>query len=711
MQSLNARIVTGLFLVALVPLLFFYIVHRVVRESQLVALERKEMAAHGEHAARLLAHAGEQLLTTVEDYATWDETYEQVDVRDPKWFETYLTGWLPSQFGFHLVILVDRQGHVVAACGEPEDETPGRWPEIRNALAGRRISGLRELRGRLYLLGAAPVLHSDRRGPVNGALVCGLLVDDAFVTELSSRAPDRFVIFHGARIYGHPEAAARLAGVKIDSPKTVLVHPEPRVALQIVPLKDTTGRYVAALGALRSREYILQALHTTRRNTALAAVFACALVVGLALSLRSAILRPVTAIRQQINAMVEKRALQPLSGTPPRELSELHRAFNYMVDAIAEKEAALKRLAATDEQTGLFNHRAFVEELEALGSAGRPFSILMCDLDNLKLLNDYRGHLAGDRVLKITADIVRRVVGEAGTVYRYGGDEIAVLLPGAEARSAAEFAERIRREVADHTLPEDLDPLLPVTVSIGIAAFPEDGENTVQLVANADRALAAAKQRGRNQVVMYHPNLEPLTAHVAGERTSLLLHTVRALAAVVDMRDEYTGSHSEQVGELAFLLGQAAGLPPRQCFYLRIAGLLHDCGKIGIPDAVLQKQGRLTPEEWALMQQHPVVGGKIVQHLRTLEIIRPWIVHHHERYDGTGYPDGLQGENIPLEARILAIADAYHAMISDRPYRPALSREEALAELQRQKGRQFDPVLVDIFVTRVLPQGDAQPAR
>lgn len=708
LRSLNARLVTGLFLVALIPL-FFYVLHRPVHEQQLLALEAKDMAARGEHAARLLDGAGKQMLTTLKDYALWDETYEQIDLREADWFKENFTDWLPPHFGFRLIVLVDRQGQIIYTYGIPPGENPGRWPEVQTALGGDRVSGLKELGGNLYLVAASPVvLHSDGSGPLKGALVFGKPVNDTFVAEVGTRSLDPIVLFFDRHIYGPQGEVSRLAGVKIDPAKEALVRLTPDLALQIVPLKDTTGRRVASVGVLRSRQYVRQASDTLKRNTGLATIFACVLAAILTLILRRAILHPVTAMQRQLEHMVAEKALRPLQGVPPDELTEFQQTFNYMVHAIAEKEKELERLAATDDQTGLLNHRSFMRDLEVLGSAGGRFAILMCDLDNLKLVNDGRGHLAGDRVLKTTADIVRRVVGEAGAVYRYGGDEIVVLLPGADAHEAATVAEHIRQEVAGCVLPEDIDPLFPVTVSIGVAAFSEDEENAAQLVTNADRALAAAKQRGRNQVVVYHPNLEPLTPDAAGERTSFLMHTVHALAAAVDMRDAYTGSHSEQVGELAFRLGQAAGLPPRQCFYLRIAGLLHDCGKIGIPDAVLQKRDRLTPEELALVQQHPVFGGRIVQHLRTLEIIRPWIVHHHERYDGTGYPDGLQGENIPFEARILAVADAYHAMVSHRPYRPALSEEMACEELQAQRGRQFDPHLVDIFLARVLPARAAE---
>ncbi|MEW5762933.1 MAG: HD domain-containing phosphohydrolase, partial [Bacillota bacterium] len=398
----------------------------------------------------------------------------------------------------------------------------------------------------------------------------------------------------------------------------------------------------------------------------------------------------------------------PLQGVPADELAGFQRTFNFLVDAVAEKEKELERLAATDDLTGLFNHRSFVRDLEALHEAAAPFAVLMCDLDNLKLLNDARGHLAGDRLLQMAAATIGRAVAGRGTAYRYGGDEFAVLLPGADAAAAAAVAGRIRREVADLALPEEPDPLFCATISIGSATFPEDGRNGAELVANADRALAAAKQRGRNQVVPYDPELETFAPVGAEAHTSLLMDVIRSLAAVVDVRDQYTGSHSEQVGELASRLGQAAGLSPRQCFYLRIAGLLHDCGKIGLPDTVLRKQGPLTPDEQVLVRQHPVLSGRIVQHLRTLEIIRPWVIHHHERYDGTGYPEGLQGEAIPLEARILAIADAYHAMVSHRPCRPALSEEMACEELQAQRGRQFDPRLVDIFLARVLPARAAE---
>jgi two-component system cell cycle response regulator len=376
-----------------------------------------------------------------------------------------------------------------------------------------------------------------------------------------------------------------------------------------------------------------------------------------------------------------------------------------LIDAQRELQAAhdeLAALATTDALTGLANHRALVaaidHELERCRRSGGRFALAFLDLDLFKALNDTLGHAAGDRALSETAATITSVLRAVDTVGRWGGEEFVVLLPDTGPEGALEAADRIRAAVARHRFASALGARL--TCSIGVSVHPEDGTRRDALLQNADRAMYAAKQLGRNQVVA----AGDAAAAAMLENTSssreeqAMLGAVEALAAVVDARDNYTASHSADVAVLAQRVAMMLGCDANQTHLIGLAARLHDIGKVAVPDAVLRKPARLTDDEWLVIRRHPGIGADIAARIPRLRSITPLIRAHHERFDGTGYPDGLAGEEIPLGARIICAADAYDAMITDRPYEPGRSHEDALEELRRCAGAQFDPRVVDVLV-------------
>jgi diguanylate cyclase (GGDEF)-like protein/putative nucleotidyltransferase with HDIG domain len=346
----------------------------------------------------------------------------------------------------------------------------------------------------------------------------------------------------------------------------------------------------------------------------------------------------------------------------------------------------LQHVALTDNLTGLRNHRAFHEdlsrEIERRNRTGSTFAVVMIDLNGLKQLNDTYGHQAGDEKIKALGDCLQASVRGTDCAYRTGGDEFMVLLPGARAWAALTFANRLHGEAGR----------AEVGISVGITESTRT-ESRDSLVAQVDIALYEAK-RSKLKTVVYNPGLDPKAPEpVRDNRRHHQRVLATALARAVDAKDAGTRNHCETVAAISALIAHRLGLDNDRIERVRLAGLLHDVGKIGIADAILQKPEKLLREERAIMSTHTTIGHAIVS-ATDLEEEARWVLHHHERWDGAGYPHGLSGEDIPLESRIILVADAFEAITSDRPYRAGRPPEAALEELVAHAGTQFDPLCV-----------------
>ena len=364
----------------------------------------------------------------------------------------------------------------------------------------------------------------------------------------------------------------------------------------------------------------------------------------------------------------------------------------------AQLYARAEQRSRIDELTGLFNRRHFEERLkEEIGRHARygdVFSLLLLDLDNFKTYNDIYGHPAGDILMNQIGKIIKGSVRSADQAFRYGGDEFAVILPRAAVDDAYVVAERVRLRIAGEMEEKEI----AVTCSLGLASYPSDGVISGELITVADTALYFAKRTGGNRVYLSSKILSESQDNAGTYARRNGLSAIYALVSTVEAKDPYTYGHSRKVNTYAVVLAEAIGLSPEEVSRVSTAALLHDIGKIGVPDKVLNKKGKLNAEDWEAIKAHPRLGATIVGNVPNLVPCVSIILHHHERWDGSGYPEGLKGEEIPIEARILAIADSFEAMSSARPYRPALCTEKVLKELRRGAGSQFDPQLVEVFI-------------
>jgi diguanylate cyclase (GGDEF)-like protein len=442
----------------------------------------------------------------------------------------------------------------------------------------------------------------------------------------------------------------------------------------------------------------------------LLAVSTFALYVGL----RRWVNQPLDSIVRVTQAISSGEQNIRLSITRQDEFGLIMSHVNNLIDTML----AAQFQADTDGLTQLFNHRYLQEKIAEIISRAEKqegaLTVILIDLDKFKLLNDTYGHLVGDRFLQHTSALLRRAVHLEGFVGRYGGDEFLVVLPYATAQKARVTMLRIRQLLGEEKFsPHPLVDPLPISFSMGLASYPDNGLTAKELIAFADAALYAEKQGGFN-VVEFIRKIE--SEYAKSERGKDDLSRAHGgcfgvlfnLVVAIDKRDSYTKFHSEHVASWSIRLAQVFGIDSESLLILKLSGLLHDVGKIGVPDHILRKPGALTAEEYDIMKGHVTLSERLIQEIPYQEEVLAAVSCHHERWDGQGYPRGCKGRDMPITGRILSIVDAFSAMSLDRPYRAALPLDVICDRLRAGSGSQFDPDLVTPFITELKRVGDPQ---
>lgn len=387
----------------------------------------------------------------------------------------------------------------------------------------------------------------------------------------------------------------------------------------------------------------------------------------------------------------------------------------------------LRQLALKDPHTSLYNHRYLMEVIEAEFYRGRryghPLSVIMLDIDYFKSINDVYGHGFGDLVLKQFAKLLKQLVRRYDVVVRFGGEEFVVISPGTDRPTALSLAQRILDAISLYNFGNK-KIIVKLKLSISVASYPDDkAVKGMDLIETADQVLNKVKEFGGNKVftsVDIHKKKRPPAAE-KGEDTpkvkslrdkidrltkranQSLVEAVFAFAKTIELKDHYSGEHVERTVSYATEVAEALSLPRDEVERVKQAAILHDLGKIGISDKILLKRAKLTNKEYEEIKKHPRIGVDIIRPIQFLHSIIPLMLYHHERWDGKGYPSGLKGEDIPVGARIIAIADVYQALTSDRPYRKAFSKDKALGIIKSNSGTQFDPHIVEVFMKIIRP--------
>lgn len=381
-----------------------------------------------------------------------------------------------------------------------------------------------------------------------------------------------------------------------------------------------------------------------------------------------------------------------------------------------------KELSTKDALTGLYNYRYLMERLESEVKRARryvlPLSVIMLDIDYFKSVNDVYGHQCGDVILKEFAQRLADFARDVDIVTRYGGEEFVIVLPDTNKNGAIIFGERLLDSI-DKYLFDPKDKKMKLKLSMGLVSFPEDGDDigtASGLINSADKALLKAKEKGGNKLCTFKDigkdikdivekggkenvaELSEKLSKMSDRVDRTLLESVYAFAKTISAKDYYTGEHADNMVSIVVKIGNKLNLSPETIKTLEQAAILHDLGKVGVPDDILHKKEKLTKEEYEIIKKHPQTGAEIIRPIHFLDRLIPVILCHHERFDGLGYSAGLKGKEIPLGARIVAVADVYQALVSDRPYRKAYGKKEALDIIRQGSGTQFDPEIVKAFL-------------
>ncbi|TYQ16388.1 UNVERIFIED_CONTAM: diguanylate cyclase (GGDEF)-like protein [Acetivibrio alkalicellulosi] len=424
--------------------------------------------------------------------------------------------------------------------------------------------------------------------------------------------------------------------------------------------------------------------------------------IGLSISILM-ILSDIVAIIFALNQKSEVFYINGWLGLTLKLSTLMFAVFISMLTYKQEKQKTrLELLTIKDELTGAYNQRFFhmmlEKEIQKSQKSGESIGLIMLDIDDFKMFNDIYGHNFGDSILKKTVSILTKVSAEDECICRYGGDEFAIIVTGDDLEKLEKRAKDIQKDFeSQKVIFNQKEAYNKLTLSIGFSEYPNKAKSKNELIYQADMALYHAKNLGKDKVHLYKDAILQIRRSISSDHQQLI-GVFKGLLSTISAKDKYTLGHCERVSTYVVMIGEAMELDIKEISIIQYAALLHDIGKIEIPKFILNKKEKLTDEEFSLLRQHPRYSQNILEPLEGMDQLIDYVRHHHERYDGKGYPDRLKGDEISLGARILCVADSFDAMVSERPYSKKMTIEQAVEELVVNSGTHFDPYVVNVFI-------------
>lgn len=678
-------------------------------------IENENMHSRINQVDRIFQKEIRDIANLTKEYAVWDNTYFKIREKSSKmeWFNHRLL----SNYSIDMVAILNDKKEIFCKHGIDEDVSLLLDDTTFEKLISEEkysdkllIRGFKEYKGDIYLIGACPVFMSNSIGPSQGIVILGKKVTQQLLKEIKNSFGYDIFILNGGKYMctGSTNDLIKNNYDTINVSTNKISYLGKDYIVGKTPLYDINNKTIGSINVVAPRNTLISTQNILKNNIRINMIIASVLILIVCFILKKIIANPIKNLEEQIDAMSQYNSLEYVNVEGTNEVINLGNSFNYLINNINKQKKEnedLKVLSNTDSLTSLYNHRYFYEYLnQSLNEKHKTISIIFCDIDKFKYFNDTYGYVWGDKVLRRIASIIKAETEGIGNVFRYSGEKFAVILCNFDSEKAYRIAEKIRNSIQYSSILEENNISYPLTVSLGIATYPTDALDIIGLVEKADKAVHFSKINGRNQTTIYNKSIDEFAISNSEKiaKSELLIDSVLAFSEAIDAKDEYTGKHSNFVTEYSLLLAEKLNLSPKEKYLLKMGALLHDCGKIGIPDDIIRKPSKLTDEEYNIIKSHTTLGHNIIKYMVDDKDIIACIRNHHERWDGKGYPDGLEGENIPQIARIVCIADAYHAMVSDRPYRKALKTEDALQEILRNRWTQFDPKFAELFVEAIM---------
>lgn len=699
MNKISVIITTFLFIFIITTLIFNLVFNNIIVSKYCSEVQKQSVILKMDQSKKIFEFQLKTLDSVVQDYAIWDEVYNKIQEEniDKTWFDINYSKWLPEKLDIDLIIVSNRNKEIILEYG-----LNGNTDTILNVDNISRLfneniyketiefSGFKEYNGEIYLLGACPIFRTTTEGTSQGVVVLGKKITPTFLQALQDQFGNNIFITYNDKFISTEDIAKELENnsllIRKNENNSVYEFNNSYI-IGSAPLIDICGNDIGYINIIYSTDIFSSTQKLIQRNLLLFMIISSIFLFILSFKFKGIIVDPIKQLEKQIKSMEYGNSSVNIRIKGPNEIVSLAKSFNNLIDNICKhkKENEVLRINSNiDPLTNAYNHKYYFESINNMIIEGhKQIAVLFCDIDKFKLTNDTYGHEAGDILLIQIAKIIKNKVKDNGMVFRYGGEEFVIIIPDINPDEAFIEAEKVRKSIARNQVLQQYSDYFPITLSIGIASYPNYGLDAETLIKNADIAMYYSKQNGRNQCTLYTNELNSFFEESKSiQKKELLMDSALSLAEAVDAKDHYTGKHSKMVSKYSILVAEKLNFTEEEKNKLRIGALLHDCGKIGIPDNIINKPDKLSDDEFEIIKNHTLLGNNIIKHITNDIKIIHCVRSHHERWDGKGYPDGLSGNSIDLFARIVCIADVYHSMTSDRPYREALTDEKVLSLIQ-----------------------------
>ena len=624
------------------------------------------------------------------DWSAWDDTYEFIDNGNKNYIDSNLVDSTFTNLNLNLMMFVNLSGNIIyekAVDTKSEEETLISEDMhksifyndilVNNIESGISISGIVLLPENPMLIASEPILTSNNEGPMRGTLIFGRYFDESVISSLAKKTELSIDVFRLDRPDEFSEVSDVLSKINDENPFYITTLDSKNIA-GYTALEDIFGRPAILLRINMTRDIYQQSIATLVTFTSMIFIICIFLGALTLILLNKMFLKRLLGLGNDVRHIGKEKDISKRIDTNGNdEISVLANDINSMLDDLEKTQGKVKYMSFHDSLTGLYNRAYFEEELRRLDTKGHlPLSIVIGDINGVKLINEALGYEKGDELIIKISKILKNCFRAEDIIARWGCGEFIIVLPNTAEKDTLKIIERIKK-----SYKKDSSKTMPLSISMGVFTKINPFQNIEDIIKKAEDMMY------RNKLI---------------ERQSARSSIISSLEKALAERDYETKEHVKRMKIYAKQMGKKLKLSTGQLDELKLLAALHDLGKIAIADSIILKPGKLNDEEWKLIKKHPEIGYNISQSSLQLAPISNAILSHHENWDGSGYPHGLRKSGIPLISRIISIVDAYDAMTSDRPYRKAMSKADAIKELKRCSGTQFDPDLVKFFIDKIL---------